>query len=49
LSIGGEVRERYAKLHGYEVVDTLIDDGYSEASIDRPGLRRVYEMAESGR
>jgi site-specific DNA recombinase len=48
LSIGGEVRERYAKLHGYEVVDTLIDDGYSGASIDRPGLRIVYEMAESG-
>ena len=42
------MRERYAKLHGYEVVDTLIDE-YSEASIDRPGLRRVYEMAESGR
>jgi site-specific DNA recombinase len=40
--------ERYAKLHGYEVVDMLIDDGYSGASIDRPGLRKVYEMAESG-
>ncbi len=40
--------ERYAELHGYEIVDTLVDDGYSGASIDRPGLRKVYELAESG-
>src|SRR5215218_2926984 len=40
--------ERYAKLHNFEIVDTLVDDGYSGASIDRPGLRKVYEMAESG-
>ncbi len=39
--------ERYAETHGYEVVATLIDDGYSGASMDRPGLQRVYELAES--
>ncbi|CAA9283851.1 MAG: hypothetical protein AVDCRST_MAG93-3383 [uncultured Chloroflexia bacterium] len=40
--------ERHAEHQGYEVVDTLIDDGYSGASMDRPGLRKVYEMAENG-
>jgi site-specific DNA recombinase len=40
--------ERYAKLHGFEIVDTLIDEGYSGASYNRPGLQKVYEMAESG-
>ena len=29
-------------------MDTLVDDGYSGASIDRPGLQKVYELAESG-
>ena len=46
-SIAEQIRElrRYAADHGYEIVEEIIDDGYSGASMVRPGLMRVYELA----
>ncbi len=34
---------------GYAVVEEIEDDGYSGASPDRPGIRRIYELAEAGK
>ena len=34
----------YAELYELEVVDTVIDDGYSAKSLNRPGWQRVEEM-----
>ena len=49
-SVPDQLRElrRYADAEGHEVVEEAIDDGYSGASPDRPGLHRVMELAESG-
>ena len=50
-SIPDQIREltRHAEHMGYEVVaPPIVDDGYSGASPDRPGLSRVIELAESG-
>ena len=42
------LRER-AHSEGWEVVEEIPpDDGYSGASPDRPGIRRIYELAEAG-
>ena len=38
---------RFAEQQGYEVVDTLVDDGYSGADPSRPGLLQVYELARA--
>jgi site-specific DNA recombinase len=38
----------HAERNGYEVVETIVDDGYSGASPNRPGLVRITELAESG-
>ncbi len=40
------LRERAAS-EGWTVVDEIVDDGYSGATIDRPGLRSIYELAEA--
>lgn len=50
-SIADQRREltRHAEASGYEVVETITDDGFSGASRDRPGLARIYELAEAGR
>jgi site-specific DNA recombinase len=37
----------YAEREGYTVVEEVIDDGYSGASPDRPGLERIMNLAES--
>jgi DNA invertase Pin-like site-specific DNA recombinase len=37
---------RYAEGKGYEVVETIADEGYSGTSCERPGLERVLELAE---
>lgn len=41
------LREHAAR-EGYEVVEEVVDDGYSGGDPHRPGLRRVLEMAASG-
>ena len=38
----------YAEREGYRVVEEVLDDGYSGASPDRPGLHRIMELAEAG-
>lgn len=38
----------HAGRKGYEVVEEVVDDGYSGAFDGRPGLRRVLELAEAG-
>ena len=49
-SIADQKREllRHAEREGYEVVETIVDDGYSGASRERPGLDRILELAETG-
>lgn len=39
----------HANRAGFEVVEEIVDDGYSGATRERPGLRRVTELAESGK
>ena len=39
----------YAVGQGYEVIEECVDDGWSGADPDRPGLRRVMELAQTGR
>ena len=39
---------RHAFDNGYEIVEEVIDDGYSGYFENRPGLERVYELAEDG-
>jgi Resolvase, N terminal domain len=41
------LRERVAA-EGDELVDEFIDDGYSGARLDRPGLDRMRDAAEAG-
>src|SRR5215212_4657436 len=43
----GTLRD-YAVREGYEVVEECVDDGWSGADPDRPGIRRVMELAEAG-
>ena len=38
----------HAEREGYEVVETIEDDGWSGASPECPGIRRIYELAEAG-
>jgi site-specific DNA recombinase len=49
-SIPDQLRElrRHAQDRGYEVVEELVDDSYSGADPNRPGLLRVYELARVG-
>jgi site-specific DNA recombinase len=37
----------HAAREGYDVVDEIVDDGYSGADLNRPGLRRIMELAEA--
>jgi site-specific DNA recombinase len=50
FSIPGQLRELrvYAKRERLNVVEEIVDDGYSGSNPDRPGLRRVLELAEAG-
>lgn len=41
------MREK-AESEGWTVVEEVEDEGYSGASPDRPGVRRIYELAEAG-
>src|SRR5918997_6206693 len=49
-SIPDQKREllRHAEREGFEVVETVVDEDYSGASRERPGLDRVLELAEAG-
>jgi site-specific DNA recombinase len=49
-SIPDQLQElrRHAQNRGYEVVEELVDDGYSGADPNRPGLLQVYELARNG-
>ncbi len=38
----------YANHHGLELVEEFIDEGYSAARLDRPGLDRMRDLAEHG-
>lgn len=38
----------HAQREGWRVVEEIADDGYSGAFPDRPGIRRIYELAEAG-
>ena len=39
----------HAEREGWEIVgEPIVDDGYSGASPDRPGIRRIYKLAEAG-
>lgn len=39
---------QYAELYGLEVVEFVVDDGYSAKDLDRPGMARVVELLERG-
>jgi site-specific DNA recombinase len=39
----------YAASKGYEVIEECVDDGWSGADPDRPGLRRVMELIQIGK
>jgi site-specific DNA recombinase len=41
------LREHVAR-EGYNVVDEIVDDGYSGATPNRPGLLTIMELAEAG-
>ena len=38
---------KYAALYDLEIIDTIIDDGYSASNLDRPGLKRVFGMLDA--
>src|SRR5918912_1855146 len=38
----------YAAGQGYQVIEECVDDGWSGTDPDRPGLRRVMELAQMG-
>ena len=50
FSIADQVREltRYAESNGFQIVETLTDDGYSATDLNRPGLLRSLELAQTG-
>ena len=49
-SIPDQLKElrREAQHRDYHVIEEIIDDGYSGATLERPGLKRVIELAEAG-
>lgn len=38
----------YVAREGLDIGEEIVDDGYSGATLDRPGLQRIMELAESG-
>jgi site-specific DNA recombinase len=49
-SIPDQKRElrAYATREGYDIIEEIVDDGWSGASDLRPGLRRIMELAQAG-
>lgn len=50
-SIGEQRRElkRHCEREGWEIVEEVVEDGYSGAGRDRPGIDRAFALAEAGR
>ncbi len=43
-----EALRKYAKEKGYEIIDEYIDEGYSGATLERPGLDKLRDIIHSG-
>jgi DNA invertase Pin-like site-specific DNA recombinase len=43
-----EKLRQYCTLYGYELVDVIVDDGASAKDLNRSGIQRVMEIANSG-
>ena len=43
-----EVLREYAKTHNFTIVQEFIDDGFSGADLNRPGLDRLRDLAQEG-
>lgn len=43
------VIRQYAELYKVDVVDYVVDDGYSGKDLERPGIRRVLQLLEEGK
>ena len=43
-----EACQKYAEEHGWTVVECVSDEGVSGATLDRPGLDRIQDMAAAG-
>jgi len=39
---------KYAALYDLGIIDTIIDDGYSASNLDRPGLKQIFAMLDTG-
>lgn len=50
VSIGTQrgILSDFCQLHGYEIYDFYIDDGYSGLNFNRPGFNRLIEDVENG-
>ena len=48
LATQSEQIAKYAALYDLEIIDTMIDDGYSASSLDRPGLKQTFAMLDAG-
>ena len=48
LAAQSEQIKKYAALYDLEIIDTVIDDGYSASNLDRPGLKRAFGMLDAG-
>jgi site-specific DNA recombinase len=43
-----EALEEYAKSKGYEILETIPDEGHGGTTLDRPGLDKVRDLVEAG-
>ena len=48
LATQSEQIKKYAALYDLDIIDTVIDDGYSASNLDRPGLKRAFGMLDAG-
>jgi site-specific DNA recombinase len=43
-----EALREYASAEGYEVLEEVVDPGYSGATLERPGMDRVRDLVAAG-
>ena len=43
------ILEKYVLEHGWNLIDTYVDDGYSGTNFNRPGIQRLLEDAKQGK